>query len=156
MLNLQDKTNEQLMNLLHNIIECSHEDEAKEAKVYLYQEWLKRNKSFISGRKTSLMRADGVLSAFRYRVGDGGVTDDGKRHRILDHVLEAPIPPILSADYTKKWGAPNSHARKKALLRTLYGFVSGVNHKSEHSQDRLGRAKSHWQQDIAYVSALTM
>lgn len=154
--NLQDKTNEQLMTLLHNIMRHSNEDRARIAKEKLYTEWHKRNKAFTSGRATSVMAAEGVLSAFRYHVGDGGVTDDKKRQQILDHVLEAPIPPIVSEDYTKKWGAPNSHARKKTLLRTLHGFISGVNHRGEYSRDRLGRAKSHWQQDIAYVTALAM
>ncbi len=153
--NLHMRTNEQLMTMLHNIMAHRDRSRAEAAKRHLYNEWERRNQVFCSGQNMSLMDGDGVLSAFRYHVGDSGITNATKRQLILDHILEAPIPPVVDRKYTMKWGNPNSPERKKRLIRTLKGLVSGVNKKTSYNQDSLSRAKSHWQEDIAYLEKLS-
>ena len=148
---LQNQSNEQLMKMLHNII--GHDDRARAyaKKMQLYNIWELRNKAFCSGQNVEVMSGDGLLSAFRYNVGDGGITQASKRQLILDHILEAPIPPLVNKEYTEKWGKPNSPERKRRLIRTLKGFVSGVYKRTAYNQITLSRAKSHWQEDIDYL-----
>ena len=72
---LENRTNQQLMTMLHNTI--SHEDRARAlaAKNRIYAVWAQRNQKFISGEEVEMMDADGVLSAFGYHVGDNGITN---------------------------------------------------------------------------------
>lgn len=154
--NLHNHSNEQLMVMLHNIMKHGSSAAADTRKAALYQEWATRNQCFCSGQDTHVMAGDGVLSAFGYRVGDNGITRAAKRQLILDHVLEAPIPPLVSKDYTKKWGRPNTTNRKETLLRTLKGLVSGVNKRRAYMRDSYARAKSHWEQDIEYIQGLAV
>lgn len=150
-MNLQNCTNEQLMTMLHNVINHSDKATANARKTQLFSVWELRNKAFCAGQSIETISGDGVLSAFRYRVGDGGITKASKRHMILDHIIEAPIPPVVDREYTLKWGQPNSPKRKKRLIRTLKGLVSGIAKRTAHNQDSLSRAKSHWLEDIAYL-----
>jgi len=153
---LYNRTNEQLMTMLHNVMNHSDRAKADARKIQLYNVWKLRNEAFCSGERVNLMPGDGVLSAFRYRVGDGGITRASKRQLILDYILEAPIPPIVDREYTKKWGQPNSFTRMNKLIRTLKGLVAGVNNKQAYNQDSFARAKSHWEQDIAYLENLSL
>lgn len=147
---MYNHSNEQLMTMLHNIMNHSDRAQANAKKVQLYAVWELRNEAFCSGKNIETLPADGVLSAFRYKVGDGGITNAAKRQLILDYILEAPIPPIVDREYTMKWGEPNSPKRKKQLIRTLKGFVSGVKRRN-YSRDQFLRAKTHWEEDIAYL-----
>ena len=153
---LEHKTSEDLMKMLHNIIRRQNESVAQEKKVILYNEWSNRNESFLNGRNIKIMSADGVLSAFGYRVGDGGVTKASRRQSILKHIMEAPIPPIVSVEYTKAWGKPNTSLRKKKLLKTLKGFIYGVKQRSSYAQHSYERAVSHWKQDLDYIQGISV
>ena len=151
---LENRTNQQLMTMLHNTI--SHEDRprALAAKNRIYAVWAQRNQKFLSGEEVEMMDADGVLSAFGYHVGDNGITNATKRHVILNHVLEAPIPPIKDKEYTIKWGRPQSIRRAKTLVSTLYGLVQSVRRRNAYNQTQYQRAMTHWQEDIAYLENL--
>ncbi len=153
-LNLQNRSNQQLMVMLHNIMQHQDRAAAETRKKILYQELANRNRAFCSGQDIDVMPSDGALSAFGYHVGDGGITRAEKRQLILKCVLEAPIPPVVDRDYTQSWGLPNSVSRKEKLLRTLKGLASGVKSRRAYTHDSYARALSHWEQDIKYVQGL--
>jgi hypothetical protein len=147
-LNLQNRSNQQLMVMLHNIMQHQDRTAAETRKKVLYQELANRNRAFCSGQDIDVMPSDGALSAFGYHVGAE------KRKLILKCVLEAPIPPVVNRDYTQSWGLPNSVSRKEKLLRTLKGLASGVKNRGAYAHDSYARALSHWEQDIEYVQGL--
>ncbi len=147
---IHNHSNDQLMTMLHNIMNHNNRAEADVKKIQLYSVWELRNQAFCSGKNIKTITADGVLSAFRYKVGDGGIANAAKRQLILDHILEAPIPPTVDMEYTMKWGEPKSTERKNQLIRTLKGLISGVN-KRNYSRDKFLRAKAHWEEDLTYL-----
>ena len=153
-LNLQNRSNQQLMVMLHNIMQHQDRAAAETRKKVLYQELANRNRAFCSGQDIDVMPSDGALSAFGYHVGDSGITRAEKRKLILKCVLEAPIPPVVDRDYTQSWGLPNSVSRKEKLLRTLKGLASGVKNRGAYAHDSYARALSHCEQDIEYVQGL--
>ena len=153
-MNLQNRSSQELMVMLHNIMRAQDTDAAKTRKKILYQELANRNRALCSGKNIDVMPSDGALSAFGYHVGDGGITRAEQRQLILTYLLEAPMPPVVDRDYTQSWGLPNSVSRKEKLLRTLKGLASGVRNRGAYAYDRYARALSHWEQDIKYVQGL--
>ena len=154
---LPSKSNKELMVFLHNVsnnVKPSQLERAAELKKAIYAEWSVRNKDFLAGRAVEMMQADGVLSAFGYRVGDTGVSKQRARLAILALVLEAPIPPIVDPEYTREWGLPKSEARIQKLTRTLKGLINGVERRSSNSRVAYARALTQWQSDLAIVPQL--
>ena len=152
-MNVQHHTNESLMTMLHNAINHPNKAKAELTKTQVYAEWKKRNELFCSGSDVEIMPGEGLLSAFRYRVGDGGVTNASKRQQILNHVLDAPVPPLVDRQYTKKWGSPNSRKRKSTLLQTIKRLASGAG-KRTSTQASYSRARSHWEADMMYLEGI--
>ena len=145
--------NEDLMTLLHNAINHPNKERAKRVKESVYAVWKKRNQQFCSGKTVKLMQNEGVLSAFRYKVGDGGITSALKRQEILDHLLEAPIPPLVDREYTKKWGAPNTQKRKSTLFQTIKSLAAGARNRT-NTQAAYSRARNHWEADMSYLKGV--
>ena len=155
-MNLQNRSSQELMVMLHNIMRAQDTDAAKTRKKILYQELANRNRALCSGQNIDVMPSDGALSAFGYHVGDRGITKAEQRQLILTYLLEAPMPPVVDREYTKSWGSPNSLSRKEKLLKTLKGLASGAKKRRAHERDSYERALSHWEQDIKYVQGLTV
>ena len=155
-MNLQNRSSQELMVMLHNIMRAQNTAAAKTRKKILYQELANRNRALCSGKNIDVMPSDGALSAFGYHVGDGGITRSEQRQLILTYLLEAPMPPVVDRDYTESWGFPSSISRKEKLLRTLKGLASGAKKRRAHGRVSYERALSHWEQDIKYVQGLTV
>ena len=153
-MSLQNKTDKQLMNLLHNTMTHPDRDRANAAKNAVYEIWSKRNTRFSRGLETRVMPWDGVLSAFGYHVGDSGISSSRKRQSILEHILEAPIPPVKDPAYPREWGKPMSKARKTKLKNALKGLHYGCSQRSDNDQLSYSRAMSHWQSDLEYLERL--
>lgn len=141
------------MKLLHNIINHHDKERAMAAKHELYAEWSRRNQLLCAGTDITIAFHDGVLKAFGYGVGDDGITSASKRQVILEHVLEAPIPPVQNVGYTREWGTPNSTKRKTKLLNALKGLISGRERMKSYYQSSYARAIGQWQEDLNYLSA---
>ena len=149
----RNKSDRDLMKLLHNAINHPDKERAMAAKQQVYSEWARRNHLLCTGADIPITFCDGVLKAFGYGVGDDGITRAAKRHVILDHVLEAPIPPVMDVSYTREWGEPNSTKRRTKLLRTLKGLISGRERMKSYHQSSYSRAIGQWQEDLNYLSA---
>ena len=143
-MNLQNRSSQELMVMLHNIMRAQDTAAAKTRKKILYQELANRNRALCSGKNIDVMPSDGALSAFGYHVGDGGITRAEQRQLILTYLLEAPMPPVVDRDYTQSWGLPNSSiSRKEKLLRTLKGLASGVKNRGAYGRT-ISYARGHY------------
>lgn len=151
---LHSKTDKELMVLLHNTMNHSDRERANAKKDEVYKIWSFRNKLFTSGKKINAHPWDGVLSAFGYHVGDNGINETEKRHKILNHVLEAPIPPVRDPSYVKEWGKPNSRKRIIKLERTLIGLYKGFSKIRTNRQISYERAINQWKLDLQYIREL--
>ena len=148
---LHSRTDKELMTLLHNTMNHCDQKRALDKKREVYKIWSFRNELFTSGTRLNVHPWDGVLSAFGYHVGDNGINDTKKRHKILDHVLEAPIPPVRDPAYVKEWGKPNSRKRIRKLERTLIGLYKGFSKIKTNRQISYERAINQWKMDLQYI-----
>ena len=152
-MSLKTKNDKELMTLLHNAINYPDQEKGMAAKRRVYAEWDRRNRLFCGGSNIPITFRDGVLKAFGYGVGDDGITRAAKRHVILDHVLEVPIPPVKDKWYTLEWGQPNSNKRKAKLLTTLKGLINSRESMASYHQPSYSRAISQWKDDLNYIWA---
>ena len=151
-MSLHKKTDKELMNLLHNTMIHPDRDRAEAKKSEVYKVWSWRNKSFSSGHKLPTMPWDGVLSAFGYRVGDHGISSASRRQLILNHIIEAPIPPVKNPQYLRDWGLPSSIKRKRKLKNTLKALYKGTSKRSTNRDISYEKAIKHWKEDLDYVT----
>jgi len=156
---VKGKTDQELMKLLHNIMantNSAHAGIAHVRKHAVFDEWSFRSEHYKCGVDLKVMPADGVLSAFGYRVGDYGIRDSSKRHRILLLILEAPIPPINDPEYVQSWGAPKSIERINKLSRTLRGLIYGAKNRSKNGVASYANALAQWESDLAIIPKLAV
>ena len=155
-LNYGNKTDAQLLVLLKNCHERFDRNPSKAEKIIssINIEFKRRQKIACSVPYLFTIRQIGVLKAFGYEVGDGGVTDDKERKFILDVVVNSEIPPIDQGSPTelnrliKSWGDPQSRLRIRRLINKLEHYVH------EYGNYRYNqRARSHWLQDIDYLES---
>ena len=109
--------------------------------------------NFVQTQKFQSFFSDGVLKAFRYGVGDSGISNETERRQILDHVLEAPIPPVKDKSYTLEWGKPRSLKRKEKLIRTLRGLIAAKERMTSYHRSSFNRAIHQWKDDLRYLTA---
>ena len=131
-------------------IEGKHKIESKQE---IYAIWEARNKQLCSGSTISIVFSGGVLKAFRYGVGDSGISNETERRQILDHVLEAPIPPVKDKSYTLEWGKPRSLKRKEKLIRTLRGLIAAKERMTSYHKSSFNRAVQQWKDDLSYLTS---
>ena len=152
-MNLDKKDDNQLMTLFHNARNHADRVRANKIKQEIYAIWEARNKQLCSDSKISIVFSDGVLKAFRYGVGDSGISNETERRQILDHVLEAPIPPVKDKSYTLEWGKPRSLKRKEKLIRTLRGLIAAKERMTSYHRSSFNRAIHQWKDDLRYLTA---
>jgi len=157
---LANKKYSELMILLNNIVNILESDrqpierinKAKETKKKVFNELQKRVDNFKEGGKGLLMDAEGVLSAFNYRVGDFGISSQSKRLSLLKLIIESPIPPIKDVDYIEEWGQPNSPKRLSKLKNTLIGLASN---RKKQNNPRWRKAIGHWEHDFSKIRSIS-
>lgn len=64
----------------------------------------------------------GLLSFMGYRTGLKGSVEESRRE-ILDFMYTKNVPNVISVEYMKKWGKPNTGKRLLQLARSLANFV---------------------------------
>ncbi len=64
----------------------------------------------------------GLLSFMGYRTGLKGAIEESRRE-ILDFMYTRNVPNVISVEYMKKWGKPNTGKRLLQLARSLANFV---------------------------------
>ena len=157
---LANKKYSELMILLNNIVNILESDrqpierinKAKETKKKVFNELQKRVDNFKEGEKGLLMDAEGVLSAFNYRVGDFGISSQSKRLSLLKLIIESPIPPIKDLDYIEEWGQPSSPKRLSKLKNTLIGLASN---RKKQNNPRWRKAIGHWEHDFSKIRSIS-
>jgi len=154
--NYRNKTDAKLLVLLKNCHERFDTDPSKAEKIIssVNDEFRRRQKLAWSVPYLFTIRQVGVLKAFGYEVGDGGVTDNRKRMSILDVVVNSEIPPIdqgSPAEFKRliqSWGDPKSRLRIRRLINKLEHYVHDYGSYKNNK-----RARSHWLQDIDYLES---
>jgi hypothetical protein len=153
-LNYENTTDAKLLILLTNCHERfdSNPSKAKKIITSVNEEFKRRQKIACSVPYLFTIRQVGVLKAFGYEVGDGGVTDDKKRELILDIVVNSEIPPIDQGSpiefkmLVKSWAEPMTRVRIRRLIKKLEHYVHEYgNYRYNH------RARNHWLRDIEYL-----
>jgi len=155
-INYGNRTDVELLVLLKNCHERfdSNPSRAEEIISLVNKEFKRRQKVACSVPYLFSIRQIGVLKAFGYEVGDGGITDYEKRKFILDVVVNSEIPPIDQGSpgefkrLIKSWGDPQSRLRIRRLINKLERYVHDYGNYKHNK-----RARSHWLQDIAYLEA---
>lgn len=145
------KTDSELMKLLQNADQHTNKKRGDEAKFWIFKTWEHRGRLFQEGSIEVSLAADGVLSAFGYRVGDFGIKDPCERQRILNLILEANLPPVREPAYVSEWGLPRSSIRKRKLVKVLLGLKYGASRTSGNHLAARQNAISAWQSDIQYL-----
>ena len=159
-MDLSNKACEELIVLLENTINVLNNPRSDQSRINkafflkdkVFQEFSSRTNELRRNMRHPVMKADGVLSAFNYHVGDGGITCAKKRLEILKLIIESPIPPIKDIQYVEKWGEPRTAKRLKVLQRTLDGFIHYFSRNTNAFQFR--RAISHWEHDLRAIENL--
>ena len=153
-LNYGNKTDAQLLVLLKNCHERFDNNPSKAENIIslVNEEFKRRQKVACSVPYLFTIRQVGVLKAFGYEVGDGGVFDDKKREFILDIVVNSEIPPIDQGSpiefkrVVKSWAEPKTRVRIRRLINKLEHYVH------EYGNYRYNqRARNHWLRDIEYL-----
>ena len=159
-MDFSNKTYNELMVMLGNITNALNDPESAQHRIdralflkdKVFQEFSIRTNELRDNRHCPVMAADGVLSAFNYRVGDNGITSAEERLVILKLIIESPIPPINNIEYVEKWGEPCTPKRLRTLQRTISGLIH--NRRRNGRQFRYRRAIGHWENDLRTIENL--
>ena len=147
----QEKSDERLITWLHNADKRPGNERAAEVAFHLNLTWLKRRLEFEAGRIQPSLKADGVLSAFGYKVGDFGVRDQSERLRILRLVLRSELPPIKTPKYLREWGEPNSRQRENKLKSVLIALNQSAKKRRLATKSYYANACNAWESDLAQL-----
>lgn len=151
-LDLDAKSDADLIKLLKNANQRRLDPRAGVLIERIFAVFQKRSLEFLRRNRNVELNAQGVLSAFGYKVGHDGVKDPEIRHQILDLIYQIDLPPVLNQDYMREWGAPKSVQRKAKLIRVLSKFIESCKRRKANKLSyRL--AVADWENDLAYVSA---
>lgn len=149
----QEKSDERLITWLHNADKRPGNEKAGEVAFHINLIWLKRRLEFEAGRIQPSLEADGVLSAFGYKVGDFGIRDQNERLRILRLILRSELPPIKTPQYLSEWGAPNSRQRETKLKGVLIALIQSAKKRGSTTKNRYANACKAWGSDLAHVES---
>lgn len=144
------KRDEDLMKLLHNASKHRDAKIGHHVASQVFAEWRSRSLRFINDPTACSLKADGVLSAFGYRVGEFGVRDSEERLRILKLIFDAEIPPINDTSYVRSWGRPKSQQRKRRLTSVIASLIYSTERKS--AGKRFANALKDWTGDLQAIS----
>jgi len=156
---IKDKGNDaliaDLLNVLHSLEENKEVEEAKKIRDNISDEWGRRNTELIlanNDKEGYIIDEDkekgtGMLTAFRYHVGQEGLNVQ-KRRSILDYILNYNLPPVRSKKYMKDWHLPGTLVRHKRLIRSLRPLINRAKKK------RMTVALSAWTSDEEYLKKL--
>ena len=151
-LNLDDKSDQDLIRLLKNANRRTLDPRSSDLKKRIFAVFEERSAQFIKRNRGVELTAPGILSAFGYKVGHDGIKDTQVRHQILYLIFSAELPPVLDAKYMREWGSPKSPQRKTKLTRVLSSFVGSCKRRTRNKLSyRL--ALSHWESDLAHLIA---
>ena len=145
------KCDEDLMKLLHNASKHRDTEIGNDVSSQVFAEWRARSLRFMTDSTACSLNADGVLSAFGYRVGEFGVRDSHERLRILKLIFDAEIPPINDPSYVRSWGRPRSQQRKRRLTSVIASLIHSTTRKS--AGKRFANALKDWNSDLQAVAA---
>ena len=145
------KRDEDLMKLLHNANKHRDAEIGHQVASQVFAEWRSRSLRFMNDPPACSLEADGVLSAFGYRVGEFGVRDSQERLRILRLIFDAEIPPINDPYYVRSWGRPKSQQRKRRLTSVIASLIHSTKRKS--AGKRFANALKDWTSDLQAIAA---
>ena len=145
------KRDEDLMKLLHNASKHRDAELGHHVASQVFAEWRSRSGQFINDPTACSLKADGVLSAFGYRVGEFGVRDSKERLRILKLIFNAEIPPINDPSYVRSWGRPKSQQRKRRLASVIASLIYSTKRKSPGKQ--FANALKDWTGDLQAIAS---
>ena len=146
----------ELLRWLHNADRHPDLERAGPVKDAIYTVWRLRQESFNDGKLSATLAADGVLSAFGYSVGDFGLRNPEERQRILNLVLEAHLPPLVSPSYLQEWGMPNSEKRREKLMNVFSSLAFGASQMRGKHKAARENAISDWNTDLEYIVSLKL
>jgi hypothetical protein len=89
----------------------------------------------------------GMLKWLGYTVGHVNGESGPVRKAILNRVFIARLPPIVSADYLRGWGAPSSAARLQKMADSLASFARQAKRQRTPKDDAI----ADWEYDLRYL-----
>ena len=147
----QVKSDERLMTWLNNADKQPDNERAIRVAIHINLTWLKRRLEFEAGRIQPSLPAEGVLSAFGYKVGDFGIRDQNERLRILRLILRSELPPIKTPKYLREWGEPHSLKRENKLKSVLLALIHSAKQRRLATKNYYVNACKAWESDLALL-----
>tara|TARA_Y100000590_G_C15213089_1_gene823285 strand:- start:77 stop:592 length:516 start_codon:yes stop_codon:yes gene_type:complete len=147
---IREMGNKNMVRLLANVIRLLDEDDkrtqdATETLKLISIVWGERCEKFMQDEAKAI-KADGMLSAFNYHVGNEGRRKEYRR-RVLRYIVNYNLPPVLNAHYMNEWGEPCTEKRIKKLKRTLGGLSFSNQRRGREFQ----RARIEWTNDLTFL-----